>query len=655
MTEKDGTRRLWFLAALVLLFAAAASGPALDFSIRPGGFVYIPAGDKAEYFTPGGGGNLGLDLNFSGLISGRGSLLRGLSGLGFSVGAEGGYAYAPLGQNAGGGLHLYSAGGALGLHYFLLSRIFLRADAALGWYQGVSPNVTSGDLWFRAGGNLGFRFNPSFIVSANGGYGGYKNHYGGTLYSGIYAGLAAQFSFETGRAVSGIEIEFVQDGAVYPLFLSLYQNAPAGTLTIINHENAEIRNVEVSFRAGDYTSSEFICGAVPFIARGRREALPLYADFSPEIINFTENGRIAGEVVIRYSFLGARRETVQSAVLQIARRGSFPDGDARALAAFVSPTAPELLEYSKYVTGMARLKNRTGLNRNMQFAVWLFEGLLAAGLRREEGVSPNPAALSGSVQDIQYPAQTLAYRSGSAADIALAYSAALEASGISSALVPLADDFITAFSLGITEEQAQSLFNDMKNLLIFDNEAWLPLSMTAFDEGFAKSWKAASDRLGRIVAEEDVDFITLRDAWAVYPPVPFPALGVRIVMPDSKNTGANADKALDAYIAGEIQPLIASLNSQIRGGAMRGPNLAALYNQLGNLYIRSGNVTGAKAAYEEAAEMGSAPAMINRGSAALLENDYAAARRWFTQALRLQPDNMTARRGLEQVSVREKE
>ncbi|MDR2133845.1 MAG: tetratricopeptide repeat protein [Treponema sp.] len=647
MTETRGGGCPRFFAALVLFLAAAASGAALDFDVRPGGFVYLPMGDRAEYFIPGGGGNLGLDLNFSGFIP------RGFSGLGCSIGAEGGYAYAPLGQNTDGGLHLYSAGGTLGLHYFLLSRIFLRADAAVGWYQGVSPNVTSGDLWFRAGGDLGFRFSPSFILSARGGYGRYKNHYGGTLYSGMYAGLAAQFNFDIGRTASGIGIEFIQDDAVYPLFLSLYQQARTGVLTIVNHESAEIRNVEVSFRAGDYTSSEFICGVVPFIARERRESVPLYADFSPKIIDFTENGRIAGEVVIRYSFLGAKRESVQSAVLQIAHRNSFPAGDTRALAALVSPTAPELLEYSKHITGMARLKSRTGLNRNMQSAVWLFEGLLAAGLRAEEHASPNFSP-SGGVEDMQYPAQTLAYRSGSAADIGLACSAALEASGIPSAFIPLADDFIIAVSLGITGETAESFFSNMENLLIVNDEVWLPLSMSAFNEGFIRSWKAAVDRLGRIGAEEGADFIILQDAWTVYPPVPFPALGVRIVMPDAKSFDANVEKALDAYIAAEIQPLVASVNSQIRGGAA-GPALAALYNRLGNLHIRAGNMAAAKTAYEGAAGMGSAQAMINRGNAAMLENDFAAARRWFNQALRLLPDNRAALRGLEQIPLRERE
>jgi hypothetical protein len=55
-----------------------------------------------------------------------------------------------------------------------------------------------------------------------------------------------------------------------------------GTLTIRNNENAEIRDVRVSFRVAGYTASEFPCGNLPLIAKGRSAELPLYADFSPE-------------------------------------------------------------------------------------------------------------------------------------------------------------------------------------------------------------------------------------------------------------------------------------------------------------------------------------------------------------------------------------
>jgi tetratricopeptide (TPR) repeat protein len=450
-------------------------------------------------------------------------------------------------------------------------------------------------------------------------------------------------------------MDFAQDDMVYPSLLSLYKGAPVGTLDIVNHEDAELRNVEVSFRAGDYTSSEFICGTIPLITRERRESMPLYADFSPKLMDFTENGRIAGEVVIRYNYLGSSRESVQSAVLQIAHRNSVPTGDPAALAALVSPTAPEILEYGKYVTGMARSQSRSGVNGKMQAAIWLFEGFRSAGLWQEGSGAPG----SDAVVDIQYPTQTLAYRSGSVTDLGLAYTAALEASGIPSAFIALADDFIAAFYLGITLKEAASSFNGTANLLIVNDEVWLPLSMAAFNEGFSKSWKAAPPRIDRMLAEgEDASFIILQDAWTVYPSAPFPALGVRNVMPESKDLGERAETALKDYLATEIQPLIASVSKQISdkvrdGGA--GQELAALHNRLGALYVRAGNMKEAGAAYEKAAGLRSVAAMNNRGNMALRDRDFAKARRWCGEVLRIDPENPAALLGLEKIKQRSEE
>jgi Tfp pilus assembly protein PilF len=62
-------------------------------------------------------------------------------------------------------------------------------------------------------------------------------------------------------------------------------------------------------------------------------------------------------------------------------------------------------------------------------------------------------------------------------------------------------------------------------------------------------------------------------------------------------------------------------------------------------------MTEAKAAFEQAAGMGSVSAMVNRGNIALLEKDSAAAEQWFKQALSAQPEHAAALRGMEQVSA----
>jgi hypothetical protein len=646
-----------------MLMLAAVSVFALDFNIRPRGFVFIPLGDGSktgagnDRYSIGGGGDLGFEIDLASLyLNSRGKSRGFLPGLGYTAGIEGGLLFNSLKEPAEGNVQMYSFGGGLGLYYFPLSRLFTRIDGAFGVYQGIGEEVKSGaGLWWRAGAEIGFRFTPSFTLAANGGWRQYNSAAGGggatgVFNSGIYTGLTAQIVLETKSNRDGIGLEVVQDDGVYPLFLSLYQGNPAATLVIRNDESAEIRNVRVSFRAGSYTASEFPCGALAVIGKRRSAELPLYADFAPAILGFTENGRILGEVLIRYTLLGKEREALRSVALQVHNRNTFPAFDTESLAAFVSPTTPEILEFSKYITGMARTQRRTALNQNMQFGMWLFEGMKAYGIYIESGTAFSPRQeASGARLEIQFPSQTLAYKSGSALDLALLYAGLLEAAGIRSALIPLEDDVVAALSLGIGQEQAATLFNGTDRILIVDDEVWIPLSMKHLNNGFAEAWAAALTGLQEVFETgEAVDFTVVEDCWAMYPPAPFPALGARISQPEIALVSGGATAALNEYIANEIEPFL----QEAQKAAQNAPT-AVNYNRLGIVQTRAGRASEAKASYEKAAGMGSVPAMTNRGNAALLEKDYAGAEKWFRQALAAESDNAAALRGLEQAGNRE--
>jgi hypothetical protein len=378
---------------MVMMVLTAVPAFTLEFSLRPGGFVFFPAGpgneaaDGNKRFDIGGGGGLGFDLDLA-------SIWPNSFGIGYTVGIEGGLLYNPYKPPTPGNAQFYFFGGALGLYYFPLSRLFTRMDFGFGVYQGfIEEGKGKPDLWGRIGGELGFRFTPMFTLAASGGWRQYRSANGGvfdSLNSGFDTGLILHIAIETGgnSNAGGASAVFVQDGGIYPAFLSLYQKSPVGTITIRNNENAEIRDLRVSFRAAGYTASEFSCGTLPLIAKGRSAARPLYADFSPEVLRFTDTGRILGEVVLRYRFLGAERQSVQTVSVQVHNRNTFLGSvDWMSLAAFVSPASPEILEYAKHITGLARSNQRTGLNQNMQFAVWLFEGLRAAGIRMQEDIT----------------------------------------------------------------------------------------------------------------------------------------------------------------------------------------------------------------------------------------------------------------------------
>jgi hypothetical protein len=620
--------------AVVIVFCLPAGLCALDFSLRPGGFVSFPGGagnisaDGNKRYSIGGGGALGFELDFA-------SIWPNPLGLGYTAGIEGALQFHNLQSPAEGPVQLYAIGGGLGLYYFPLSRLFTRLDLALGGYQGLGEaSKGSPGMWSRFGGEAGFRFTPAFITTLNLGWREYGNS-SSLFNSGLYLGLGVQITFEAGSSAAGegAAVTLAQDEGVYPAFLSLYQQNPIGTISIRNNENAEIRDIRISFRAGNYTSSEFPCGTLSMIPRGRSAELPLYADFSPEILRFTDTGRILGEVIVRYRFLGKEKQSIGTVSLQAHNRNTFAGADPAGLAAFVSPNALEPLEFSKYASGLARAGRRTGLNPNMQLAVWLLEGLRAAGIRLN-----NAHTIAG---EVQFPSETLGFRTGTNVDLGLLYAAELEAAGVPCAIVPLENDFIVACRLEADKAAATLLFNSLDRVLLIDDEAWLPISMNAFNQGFTAAWDRGVQTLNAAFTG-GVIFISLAKAWTVYPPAPLPAQGGHGIRADETVLTRETNLALQQYIDRELTPRLRELQRE----AAANPT-AAIYNQLGILLVRTGRVSEAKTAYERAAGMGLTAAMTNRGNLALIEKDYAAAERWFRQALARDPENITAREGLE--------
>ncbi|MDR1586612.1 MAG: hypothetical protein LBS57_04065 [Treponema sp.] len=633
------TKRYGVLFLAIMLFTPARGLLSLDLLFRARPFAFFPLGSGGDPYETGYGGDLLFDVDLS-------SVFGSPFGLGYAAGLEGGVNIAPLKGGTGDNLSISSAGLGLNLFYYPLSRLSVRGEFAYGLYKSSYKTAGTSSTWWRAGAEAGFRFTPSFTLSAAGGFKTYANKYGGDMHSGLYAGLVFQLTIET-SAASSVDAEIKQDENIFPLFLALYQQNPAADIRITNNESAEIRNVRVSFRAEDYTSSEFPCGTVPYMAKRKSAGLPLLADFSPQALYLTGDSRIVGELIIRYEILGKERTVTRGAALSVYGRNSFRWADASALAAFVSPTAPETLEFTKQLTGLARPRLRTGLNRNMQFGIYLFEGLAAAGIGYSPAVSTPYAAYRQSadrLDTIQFPFQTLAYRTGDLDDLGILYAAALEAAGIRAAFIGLEDDFLTAFSLGISQKAALSLFNGTDNILIVDDEVWIPVSMAAQSRGFTAAWKEGIGKLKEVFAAGGTaDFVVIEEAWTAYPPADLPPQNLPPAQPEEAAAVKAAETALGQYIASEIEGRIQALNAQIRSG---GP-AADLLNQLGLLYIRAGRNADGLTSFERAAEMNSIAAMINAGNLSLIEKNYSAAVGWFNRVLSIAPDNAAAKRGLE--------
>jgi len=538
-------------------------------------------------------------------------------------------------------------GVAGGLHFGLYDFPGIK-DASGKDYEINPEQIIMKNIYLRPFMDAAFRLSPNLTVGAEAGYSLYildKFNFSEPMVAGPEFGVSVKYTINTSKVSKKIDSDCLQDEPVYPVYANIYKENGFAYARISNYESAEIRDVKIYFRADQYTSSLFPCGEVPVIRKNKSVDVPLLADFSENLSSITEDGQIPGEIIIEYTMLGKPMTAEDTFILDVYNRNAMKWVDPAIVAMFISPNSNEILELSKSIVGIARDSLKTGLNRNMQFGMWIVEAINTIGIDYVPGVNTPYATYHfdmDSVDSIQFPFQTLTYKSGDVDDLAVLASSLFQSVGIDTALIPLSDDFIVALSMNTTEKGVASLVNNPESVIVYDDEVWLPLSMKNIKDGFNKSWKAALDAIA--LEEEGSEMIILRDAWANYAPVGISGKAQNVKY-DNNLLKKRADKDLAEYLQNEIQPKIKTQASL----AASNPTEANL-NALGLLYVRSGDYRNAKDAYNRSAKLGSVSAMSNLANIALLEKDYEGAKRWYNKVLEINPEHSGAKKGLERIA-----
>lgn len=636
-------KKLFVSTLLLLSLCLPASAIELIFSLTPDMvFPFLTEGNQ-KYETLGYGGMLdtGVTLfNYLNLGTSAGfyAVPKQSSDKFGSTQAKNVF-FVPFGLKAGG-------------TYYPFSRIELRGALSAGASIAISGDALHYQPWYKAEAVVGFRINPSFSVGLSASWLDYQfdSWFGNSLMQGLTAGLSLTYRLDTKKSSGSVSATAEFDDNVFPVLYTIYKEESFGTVYVSNDETAEIRNVRVSLRSDGYTASEIECGVIPTLPKHATQSLPLIADFSEAILNFTENGQIPAEVVIEYDLLGQKRTAVSQIIIPVYNRNQMRWADPAVLASYVSTSSQEVLEFSKYLVGVSRRYLRTGLNRNMQFAMYVFEGMRLAGIQLDsEPATPYDSYhLDASILDyIQYPYQTMLYKSGDKDDLGVLFMSLLQSVGIKSSFIATADDFIVIFNTEIKAERAGNFFNSDERYVVLDEEnVWLPLSMKSLSEGFINSWYKAVEEINYATEnEEDYYFVDIADAWTMYPPAGFTS-SENVALEASEKTVSDAvETAIVRYITAEFGPQIAEVQKKIveEGASVQ------LYNQLGMLYVRAGMYSSAIPVYQLAAKMGSIPAMNNLGNIASLQKNYQEALVWYKKVLELDPENATAKANLNRI------
>ncbi len=540
----------------------------------------------------------------------------------------------------------------LGAFYYPLARLEIGASASGGACIMTLGQDKLNTPYYNFQAQLGFRVNPSLIIGANASYLMVQDnsYFGNPGIAGLTAGIEAKFVINTSKNKEKISTKVLTADSIYPLMHKVYKENPFGTITIRNTESATITNVKVSFLCEGFTASQIECGSAKKIKRFRKQEFDLLADFNENMKQFTEEGKLPGQVVVEYELLGQKRVSVTPVSVPVRNRNQMSWVDKSSLACFVTSGSQEVLELSKYLVGIGRNKLFTGLNRNLQFAVYMAEGLRLYGIEYvPDSETPyNEYHLADEDLDsIQYPFQTMAYKSGDADEIGILLMSLLESVGISTAYIPCAEDFIVAVDLELDSSKVTNMFSSEDRVLVIEDSAYLPLSMKNLSKGFYESWNAGLVTINKAIkSEEDVEFFSVEEAWNSYPSAGFSENIGTIMKPSQVALETDCDKAIKKYMDVEFTPLIKDMQNRI---ANEGAT-PALLNKLGMYYVRSGQYKKAVETFEKSAAKNNVSAMVNLGNINSTQGNLKQATSWYKRALAIQPDNNSAIVGMKKIN-----
>lgn len=617
------------ISAFAVALGFMANAFSLDFALRLSPELAFPS---EENLGTGGGVMANFDVDLFNIVT---------------VGVEGGFdsvKQESLDEN----FSIFMGGISGGLYYYPLSRLYLSANGSYGIHSTSinAPSVTTSGkgTYYRIFGEAGFRFTQNFVLNATGGYKSFSLD-GDSFISAPFVGLSAKLNFSTNKKSSSDNffISFEQDSSMFPVYSSMYKTVPLGYATIRNMSSAEVSDVHVSFRAGKYTSSDKECEVISSINRYKAKEVPIYADFGPEILRFSEDGKINGELVIKYRFLGKHLTEVQNIVLDVKHRNSFSWNDPASLACFIDNGAPELLEVAKYIAGAEIINLKPGMNSPLQYAAAIMEGLRLAGIiYSEDTLTPYTKFRTGDENDsVQYPLQTLNLLSGDYDDLGILVCSCLECFGIGTGYIASDDDFLVLVDTGIAPDKKQNQFTG-DDVISDENTTWLALSMKNFQKGFTQARIAAAKKISAMQSaqtEEDdglFEIVDTHTAWETYPPVTFSGYSGSYKNPSKDAIVRAVNEATNYYINNEITVLIKKFRA------------AGDTKRLADSYVRAGMYNEALAEYQK---LGTISSMNNMGMVYTAQKAYRSALGMYNKVLAKDPENKTALAGVKKIKA----
>jgi tetratricopeptide (TPR) repeat protein len=604
----------------------------------------FPFGDSTKAFTMGGGGVLSgaWRLPFFPLATVR-------------AGLE--YGYHPI--LARQSVSFASVEAGLGIGYNLIPNLGVVAHADGGATYGFFNSSFEGywNPYVRAGAGLALTLPPRMQVTAEGLYlwqAGLYQGLGASL--GLSVGLGTPRTVQTfaapaasgkprpqplGRQGTGLEVSSVKISDVYPVFYKHYDDHPLGSAVLRNWERSAVTNVRVSFFVKEYMTDPKETKGPDSIPAGQEATVDLYGLFKKDVLANTEDTKVSALVTLRWVAGGkeSSKESVQT--VRVLRRNALTWDDDRKAAAFVSPNDPGAVRFAKNVAAAVKGKGNTSVEPTVRMAAAIHDALSLYGL----AYTADPVATLNSdnrtVDYIQFPSQTLEYRSGKCSDFSALYASMFEAVGIETAFITIPGHIYMAAALSLSPDDARAAFTHKDDLIYVDNRVWLPIEITLRDGGFMKAWQEGAKEWRENLARKQAVLYPLREAWKTYEPVGYSAAEAQLKIPADEKIAAAMAADIDAFVKGEMGQQESALKAAVAKASTTATRSKAL-NSLAVLHSRFGLYDQALSEFGQVlAKDEYVPSLVNAGNVWFLRGSYDKALELYQRAAKKSPRSPT--------------
>lgn len=434
----------------------------------------------------------------------------------------------------------------------------------------------------------------------------------------------------TSFMTSPLEIMDLQVENIFPSNVNYYARHRVARLSVHNTAEAAVRNVKVSLFVPGYMAlpSEQI---VSELAPGAKEEFDLSATFNAQAL-YALNATTSGQAKVELTYQHNNREQSRSFVkpVTIYSRNTISWSRGESVGSFITESDDAVVAFSRHVVGAVSGADnmRSNLPQSVTNAIAVWNGIRAVGISY---VSDPWKSAEGDVLDqIQYPRETLASRTGDCDDSSVLLASCFENIGIRTKLIGTEDHVFLMFDTGVKPKNGYAVSLDESDFVVHDKSLWIPLETTLIRESFMQAWEAGSEQYGALVREKRLmQLIDVRAAKELFPPASLPSAPPATPPTSSKVLQLASDDVIQYRYRQSV------LLSEALAALGKRTDQAAK-NESAVLLAKTGDVD---AALKSLAGLESAGALNTTGNIQVLKNDLAAAQESYQKALALDPND----------------